>query len=233
MNAQIRMWFVIACAALATIACEVILSATPTPIIVVVTATPAPSLVVIVVTATPAPTTAPVASPTSQPVAVAPTIAPTRAPTQIAPTLTPIPVGASPTPFLPQLGVFDQGGGDLELTVFGTALAQKQLGFRAVACAPDCFNRPDGANIELVQFIFARRTPGGTLQHLYDYTDYTAPYCAFGGEGRCEFLDVSNPNATWLRTQTVIANGEYVLQIFASGRRSGRWSGFVQFRVQR
>jgi hypothetical protein len=203
----------------------------------------APSPVVIIVTATPAPTQPP--PPTLTPLPVLPSATPTSVPTPTAtppalPTsapsqpISPLPPPPQPqaTPFLPQLSVSDQGGGNLDLFMFGGQIGG-QLVFRALACAPNCNNRPDGRDVNSVSFTFFKRLADGTLKWVFEHTESGAPYCSFGGSGGCNFLDIRNTNTRWPGTQNVIENGDYVLSVGAEGKNRAAWSGNFYFKIQR
>ncbi len=200
--------------------------ASPTPVVLIITATPqppTPTPVVIVVTATPAPATAtPILSPTE-------TRTPTSPPTS-APTNPPVPPTA--TPFLPQLVVFDQGGGNMDVFLYG-GQTSKFLNFRAVACAPNCNNRPDGRDVNAVMFTVFRRTPQNTLQWIFEHEETSAPYCIFGGSAQCPYLNLTDPNTKWPGSNTVVANGDYVLRVEANGRNNASWRGNANFRIFR
>ncbi|MBI5304216.1 MAG: hypothetical protein HY868_18940 [Chloroflexi bacterium] len=214
--------------------------APPQPVVIVVTATPPPPTAtpfVIIITATPAPATE-----TPPPTATQPAAA-TALPTQtlVPPTATPnIPTKAPPpppppptaTPFLPQLAVFDQGGGNMDVYLFGGQTG-KFLNFRAVACAPNCNNRPDGRDVNNVYFTVFRRTPQNTLQWVFDSEEQNAPFCIFGGSNQCPYLNISDPNVKWPGTNTVIANGDYVLRVEANGKNNATWNGRANFKVNR
>ncbi len=200
----------------------------------------APSPAVIVVTATPAPTQPP--PPTLTPLPVLPSATPTSAPIptatpRAAPTNTPAlppppPPPPQSTPSLPQLSVSDQGGGNMDLYVFGGQVGW-QLVFRAVACAPNCNNRPDGRDVNSVYFVFFKRLADGRLRWVFEHTEMNAPYCSFGGSGACNWLDIRNLNTRWPGTQNIVENGDYVLRIEADGKNGASWNGSFNFRVQR
>jgi hypothetical protein len=202
----------------------------------------APSPVVIIVTATPPPTEPP--PPSLTPLPVFPSATPTSAPIPTAtvaasptnalvqPPPPPQPPQPQPTPLLPQLSVSDQGGGNMDVFVFGGQVGW-QMAFRAVACSPNCNNRPDGRDVNSVYFAFFKRLPDGTLKWVFEHTESSAPYCSFGGSGVCDLLDIRNPNTRWPGTQTVVENGDYVLQVEAEGKNRASWHGSFNFRVQR
>lgn len=222
---------------------------TPPPIIIVVTATPLPAL-----PPTAVPISLPGASanvdasanlPTPIPPST-PTIAPTTQVTSVIPatsTNTPQPQQPPPppaqptaTPVLPQLGVFDQGGGAMELTMLGPSVANKFLVFRAVVCNPDCKNRPDGKDVDSVKFTFFKwNTQGGGQRgaKVFEQTEGAAPYCSFGGSDTCNFISLSDKNVKWPGTNSVIDNGEYYFEVQASGKNNRNWNGNFRFRVQR
>lgn len=215
---------------------SIILSAcaSPTPVVLIITATPqppTPTPVVIVVTATPAPSTiTPIPAPLDTRVPTSPpTLAPTNPP-NIPPTNPPPP--ATATPFLPQLVVFDQGGGNMDVFLYG-GQTSRFLNFRAVACAPNCNNRPDGNNVNAVMFTVFRRTPQNTLQWVFEHEETQAPYCIFGGSAQCPYLNITDPNVKWPGSNTVIANGDYVLRVEASGKNNASWRGSANFKINR
>lgn len=192
----------------------------------------------IFVTATPSVVQPP--PPTLTPLPVLPTATFTP---EILPTLTPI-VPAKPsvtppptaTPILPKLEVFDQGGGAMEVTLFGPAVANKQMAFRAIVCNPDCKNnRPDGRDVDSVKFTFYKWNVNANQkgQKVYEHTESTAPYCSFGGSGRCDFIDLSDRNVKWPGTNLVIDNGEYYFEVTAAGKNNRKWNGNFRFKVQR
>lgn len=200
----------------------------PTPIVIVVTATPPPATttpIVIVVTATPAPV---IPSPTAQP---------TISSTNVPPSPTPRPTNTLPapptaTPFLPQLVVFDQGGGNMDVFLYG-GQTTKFLNFRAAACAPNCINRPDGRDVNSVMFTVFRRTPQNTLQWVFEHTENNAPYCIFGGSAQCPYLNIADLNTKWPGSNTVIVNGDYVLKVDADGKNGASWHGSANFKINR
>ena len=218
-----------------------------TPIFIIVTATPAP----LQLTLTPLPvlpSATPLLSPTAiPPMPISPTALP---PTALPPTLPPIPTATptntlppppptvSPpprptaTPVLVQLSVFDQGGGNMAVFIYGGQVG-KRMAFRAIACSPNCNNRPDGRDVDQVTFSFFKRTPQGQLKWMYDHTEMNAPYCSFGGSSNCDFLDISNLNAKWPNNQNVVENGDHVLQVDVDGKGGASWHGRVNFRIQR
>lgn len=218
-----------------------------TPIIIIITATPAlpqPTLTPLPVlpsaTPLPSPTAIPPTpiSPTAlPPTAVLPTLppilpaTPTNTPTPPRPTPLPPPQPTA-TPALVQLSVFDQGGGNMAVFIFGSQ-GGKRLVFRAIACSPNCNNRPDGRDVDQVTFSFFKKTPQGQLKWMYDHTESNAPYCSFGGSANCDLLDISNQNAKWPNNQNVVENGDHVLQVDVDGKGGASWHGRVNFKIQR
>jgi hypothetical protein len=214
----------------------------PTPIVLIITATPPPPTAtpfIIVVTATPEPVIAtPIPSPTETrvPTTIV-TAPPTGTPTNPPPSPTPRPTNPPPppptaTPFLPKLVVFDQGGGNMDVFLYG-GQTSKFLNFRAVACAPNCNNRPDGRDVNSVLFTVFRRTPQNTLQWIFEHEENNAPYCIFGGSDQCPYLNITDPNTKWPESNTVIANADYVLKVDADGKNGASWHGNASFRIQR
>ena len=195
----------------------------PTPIVIVITAVPPPTL-------TPLPSL-PVATITPQSLVPLP------------PTNTPVPpqqpAGPTATPVLIQLGVFDQGPGTgkMQARVFGGQVG-KLLVFRAVACAPDCNGKPDGNNINTVQFTIYKlpneNSDSSNGQVVYDHTEGAAPYCAFGGDNKCDYFDISNSNVKWPDTNKIaVQNGFYALRFLANGKNDAMRNGEVNFKIQR
>ena len=68
---------------------------------------------------------------------------------------------------------------------------------------------------------------------LFEQTESAVPYCSFGGTDKCDFLDLSDRNAKWPGTNTVIDNGEYYFEVTARGKNNRTWDGNFRFRVQR
>lgn len=194
------------------------------PIIIVITATPAPTLTLLPVLPTAIPAT-PI--PPGLPSANTP-VPPTQQP-----------AGPTATPVLIQLGVFDQGPGTgkMQARVFGGQVG-KSLVFRVTACAPDCNGKPDGNNINHVQFtIYAlpnENSDSSNGDQVYDHTESASPYCAFGGDNKCDYIDISNPNAKWPDTNKItVQNGVYALRFQANGKNDAMRNGEVKFKIQR
>jgi hypothetical protein len=143
-----------------------------------------------------------------------------------------VPPRPTATPVLPQITLLDSAG-NIDVAVFGSAIAKTNLVFRVVACVPDCKEKPDGFDVLWVKFFFFKKTPRGTLQYLYEHEDTSPPYCAFGDREHCDFWDIASPNAKWPNTQAVIEDGDYVLTIQAEGKRSTHCTATVNFKVQR
>jgi hypothetical protein len=243
---SIRILIVCACAALATMACEIALAATPTPVVIVITATPAPTQIIappptaqqiaLVPTFTPIPA---LASPTPlTPTSLPPSpVPPTRAP--ILPTNPPPPPSqpiASPTPFLPQLGVFQQDGDNMEVRVVGGQFG-KTLLIRIIACVPNCATKPDGNDVTQAEFIFNQCiNPGSdacqTLRPVYTHRETSAPYCSFGGTNQCDYLNIADPSAKFPGTNNVVANSEYIVSMEMRGKNA-LWSGKTRIKIQR
>ncbi len=205
----------------------------PTPIVIVVTATPLPALPPTAVPISLLPLSTPTLSPITQVTSVIP-----ATPTNTSQGQQPPPPPAQPTatPVLPELGVFDQGGGAMDLTMLGPSVANKFLVFRAVVCNPDCKNRPDGKDVDSVKFTFFKwNTQGGGQKgaKVYDQTEGAAPYCSFGGSNTCDFINLSDKNVKWPGTNSVIDNGEYYFEVQAWGKNNRNWNGNFRFRVQR
>ncbi|MBI5651095.1 MAG: hypothetical protein HZC40_11730 [Chloroflexi bacterium] len=161
----------------------------------------------------------------------------TRAPQPISianPTILPrVPANAPATPALPQLGVFDQGGGAFDLFLFG-GQSGTRLVFRVIACSPNCNNRPDGRDVVAVKFAILRVTAQGQPGDLvFEHTETQSPFCAFGGTGACDALSIAERNAKWLATNTVIENADYILRVTAADKNSGAWDGRFKFTVRR
>ncbi len=207
----------------------------PQPIIIVVTATPLPTLPPTAVPITPPPfgdANANVNPPTPIPSNTPPPPPPTNTSIPLSPTT----ARPTATPFLPELGVFDQGGGGMEVTMFGPKIANKLVAFRAIVCNPDCRNRPDGHDVNTVKFTFYKWNTQGAGQKgakVYEHTEGTAPYCSFAGSGQCDFIDLSDRSVKWPGTNTVIDNGEYYFEVTAAGKNNRNWNGNFRFRVQR
>lgn len=161
--------------------------------------------------------------------------APAAQPLSIAnPTILPrVPANAPATPTLPQLGVFDQGGGAFDLFLFGGQTGTR-LVFRALACSPNCAGRADGRDIVAVKFAILRVTaqaqPGDLV---FEHTETQAPFCAFGGAGACDAINLADRNAKWSGTNHSIENVDYVLRVTAADKNNGAWDGIFKFTVRR
>jgi hypothetical protein len=68
---------------------------------------------------------------------------------------------------------------------------------------------------------------------VYDHTENAAPYCSFGGNNACDFIDLSNKNVKWPGTNITIDNGEYYFEVHAEGKNGRNWDGNFRFKVQR
>ncbi|MBI5651094.1 MAG: hypothetical protein HZC40_11725 [Chloroflexi bacterium] len=231
---SIRVLILVACAALATLACEIVLTSAPTPVVIVITATPAPTQII-----APPPTAqqiAQVPSPSPAPALPTPLASTPIPPTAIPPTNPPQPPAASPTPFLPQLGVFQQDGDNMEARVVGGQIG-KMLILRIIACVPNCRTRPDGNDVTQAEFIFNQCiNPGSnacqTMRPVYTHRETSAPYCAFGGSNQCDYLNIADPNARFPGTNNVVANSEYIVDMEMRGKNA-LWSGKTRIKIQR
>lgn len=147
----------------------------------------------------------------------------------------PPPPQPTATPVLVALGVFEAGGGAMELTMFGPSVANKFLAFRAIVCNPDCKNRPDGKDVNSVKFVFYKWNVNANQKgtQVYEHTENSPPYCSFGGSGTCDFINLSDKNVKWPGTNIVIENGEYYFEVTAAGKNNRNWNGDFRFRVQR
>ncbi len=124
----------------------------------------------------------------------------------------------------------------MDVFIFGGQIG-KSLLVRAVACAPNCKNHPDGRDVNNVEFTFSRCTAGGSspcdeTKKVFAHTENNVPYCSFGGADQCDYLNIADRNAKWPGTNTVIENGEYRVRVVAKGKNAN-WQGSVQIKIQR